>query len=200
MLHTLSCSLYLHIPHRFISFMMEQLQMNLQEPRNSWRLISIEVLSELPKTAGLVWDAEQTCLKHQPLWLSFVGSKETDPDGFMWNSCVFLQPPFPLLPACPQLPAPVKSTVLGWTHLSPDPVQNFLCSFKDKSPSLGEGLVRDEMQSSERTEWKVTAIPSRSIWTRHREDCMAWGMEQPSENSEGFTGLMQCSDLCPLAS
>lgn len=112
------------------------------------------------------------------------------PDDLMWNSCVFLQPPFPLLPACPQLPAPVKSTVLGWTHLSTDPVQNLLCSFKDKSPSLGEGLVRDEMQSSERAEWKVTAIPSRSIWTRHREDCMAWGMEQPSENSEGFTGLM----------
>lgn len=68
---------------------------------------------------------------------------ETDPDDFMWNFCVFLQPPFPLLPACSKLPAPIKNTVLGWTHLSPDPGQNFLCSFKDKNPSLGVGCLAE---------------------------------------------------------
>lgn len=40
----------------------------------SWRLISTQALSELPKTAALVRDAEQTCPKHQPLWLLFEGS------------------------------------------------------------------------------------------------------------------------------
>lgn len=54
---------------------------------------------------------------------------------------------FPLLPACPKLPAPVKNTVLGWTHLSPDPVQHSLCSLKDKNPSLGEGCLVERWDS-----------------------------------------------------
>lgn len=140
----------------------------------SWRLISTQVLSELPKTAGLVWDAEQTCPKHQLLWLFFEGSTGDCADDFMWNSCVFLQPPSPLLPACPNLPAPVKNTVLGWTHLSPDPVQHSLCSFKDKNPSLGAGCWVERWDSEfwEQLNEKWQPIPAdqygqgtgKSVW------------------------------------
>lgn len=45
----------------------------------------------------------------------------------------------------------------------------------------------------------MTGIHNRSIWERHKEDGRAQGVLQPSEKAEGFTGLMWCGDLCPVA-
>lgn len=162
----------------------------------SWRLISTQVLSELPNTAGLVRDAEQTqSINACGCYLK--AAQETDPDYVMWNSRVFLQPPFPLLPACPKLPAPVKNTVLGWTHLSPDPAQHFLCSFKDKSPSLGAGCLAERWdaefweqlnekwqpfpadqygQGTGKTAWPEGWAALRKQWRLRWFDVMQWSM------------------------
>lgn len=141
--------------------MMEQFKKELAGTRKvSWRLIPSQVLSELPKTAGPVVDAERICPKHQLLWqhrrLTLAISCEIQPQF------LFLQPSLPVLPACPRLPAPVRITVLGWTYLSPDPLQHFLCSFKDKSPSLGAGcsVERWDAEFSEQLNEKWQPFPA----------------------------------------
>lgn len=161
-LHTLSRSLYLKIPHRSISFMMEQLQMNLQEPRNSlggW--FPLRFCLSSPGQQGCLEMLSKAAQSINPCGC-LKAAQETDPEGFMWNLSLFLQPPFPLLPACPELPAPTKNTVPGWAHLSPQPEQNFLCSFKEKNPSLGAGCLRDELQSSE-SSWMRSDSHSQQI-------------------------------------
>lgn len=106
-LHTLSCLLYLNIPHKSISFMMEQLKRNLQEPRNSlggW--FPLRLCLSSPRQQHWSEMLSKPAQSINPCGCYLKAAQETDPDYFTWNSCVLLPATLPFAPSLSQASSP----------------------------------------------------------------------------------------------